>query len=87
MWHGKWGATMIKIPNNYETEVLSFVRQNEKDKVFAVFNFSDKEKIVEFKESLYFGNYNDFISNESVELNKNTKIEMEPWAFRVYVKQ
>ena len=87
LWHGKWGATMIKIPNNYETEVLSFVRQNEKDKVFAVFNFSDKKKTVEFKESLYFGNYNDFISNESVELNKNTKIEMEPWAFRVYVKK
>lgn len=78
LWHGKWGATMIKIPNNHETEILSFVRQNEKDKVFAVFNFSDKKKTVEFKESLYFGNYNDFISNESVDLNKNTKIEMGP---------
>jgi glycosidase len=86
LWHAKWGSTMIKVPNNAESEVFSFVRQNEKDKVFAVFNFSEKKKTVEFKESLYYGNYKEFISNESVELNKNTLIEMEPWAFRVYVK-
>jgi 1,4-alpha-glucan branching enzyme len=37
LWHAKWGATMVKVPNSSETEILSFVRQNEKDKVFAVF--------------------------------------------------
>ncbi|WMI70281.1 alpha-amylase family glycosyl hydrolase [Mangrovimonas sp. YM274] len=86
LWHAKWGTTMIKVPNNAESEVFSFVRQNDKDKVFAVFNFSENKRTVEFKESLYHGNYKDFISNEPVELNKNTKIEMAPWAFKVFVK-
>ena len=86
LWHAKWGATMIKVPNNYESEVLSFVRQNEKDKVFAVFNFSDETKKVTFKEPLYHGNYNTFGTNESTTLNENSSIELNPWEYRVYIK-
>jgi 1,4-alpha-glucan branching enzyme len=28
LWHAKWGAKMIKVPNNDEKEILSFVRLN-----------------------------------------------------------
>jgi glycosidase len=51
LWHARWGARMIKVPNSSESEILSFVRQNEQDKVFAVFNFSDKPQTVSFKET------------------------------------
>lgn len=86
LWHAKWGATMIKIPNNHETEVLSFVRQNEKDKVFAVFNFSKNQKEITFKESLFEGNYTDFNTSEKVNLNQNTKLTLAPWSYKVFVK-
>lgn len=86
LWHAKWGATMIKVPNNYETEVLSFVRQNEKDKVFAVFNFSKEKKEINFKESLFKGNYTDFSTSEKVNLNQNTNLTLEPWSYKVYIK-
>lgn len=86
LWHAKWGATMIKVPNNYESEVFSFVRQNDKDKVFAVFNFSKNPHLVEFKELLFSGDYIDFASNKKVTLYQNTKIELKPWSYKVYVK-
>ena len=86
LWHAKWGATMIKIPNNHETEVLSFVRQNEKDKVFAVFNFSKNQKEITFKESLFEGDYTGFNSSEKVNLNQNTKLTLAPWSYKVFVK-
>lgn len=86
LWHAKWGATMIKVPNNYESEVLSFVRQNEKDKVFAVFNFSKNQKETTFKESLFEGDYTDFNSSEKVNLNQNTKLTLAPWSYKVFVK-
>lgn len=86
LWHAKWGATMIKIPNNHETEVLSFVRQNENDKVFAVFNFSKNQKEITFKESLFEGDYTDFNSSEKVNLNQNTKLTLAPWSYKVFVK-
>ena len=86
LWHAAWGAPMIKIPNNAESQVFSFVRQNEKDKVFAVFNFSDKERTIEFKETLHHGTYKDFISNESIVVDKTTTIALSPWGYKVYVK-
>ena len=53
LWNGKWGARMIYVPNSAPLQVFSFVRQNENDKVFAVFNFSAEAQTVQFKESLF----------------------------------
>ena len=40
LWNARWGAPMVNIPNSADTRVLSFVRRNERDNVFAVLNFS-----------------------------------------------
>lgn len=86
LWHAKWGATMVKVPNNFESEVLSFVRENENDKVFAVFNFSDKAKSLKFKETLYHGKYSDFTTEEQVTLDENSNLELAPWGYKVFIK-
>lgn len=86
LWHGKWGARMIKVPNSSESELLSFVRQNEQDKVFAVFNFSGKEQIATFKEALYHGRYTDFSTGEEVELSATSALNLKPWTYKIFVK-
>jgi len=86
LWHAKWSSRMIKVPNNYESEVFSFVRQNEKDKVFAVFNFSKNDKIIEFEEKLYHGNYTDFSTKNEIELNENSVLELKPWSYKIFIK-
>ncbi len=87
LWHGALGATMVKVPNSSESELLSFVRQNDKDKVFALFNFSDKEQNASFKEQLYHGKYIDFSTNEEVHLDEDFKLVLKPWEYKVYVKK
>ena len=86
LWNGKWGARMIHVPNNVNNHVLSFVRHNEQDKVFAVLNFSDKPQTITFEDRLYHGAYTDFFSGEKVTLDESTKFEMSPWSYRVFVK-
>ncbi|NMM47763.1 alpha-amylase family glycosyl hydrolase [Marinigracilibium pacificum] len=86
LWHAKWGATMIKVPNSSESEIFSFVRQNEKDKVFAVFNFSDKKQSISFKETLHHGNYIDFFTEDDVSINDSYEAILEPWSYKVFVK-
>ncbi|MFK7833311.1 MAG: alpha-amylase family glycosyl hydrolase [Winogradskyella sp.] len=86
LWHAKWGSHMIKVPNNYESEVFSFVRQNENDKVFAVFNFSDKSKSVTFKEALNQGVYKDFSTDETITLHNATLLNLEPWSYKIYIQ-
>ncbi|TVR34442.1 MAG: alpha-amlyase [Balneolaceae bacterium] len=87
LWNGKWGATMIKVPNSAQTDVLSFVRENDKSKVFAVLNFSDQNHHVSFRESLYHGNYLEYFSNKETGLTSTTQLEIEPWGYRVFIRR
>jgi glycosidase len=86
LWNGKWGARMINVPNSAQAQVLSFVRQNEADKVFAVLNFSAKPQIVTLFEALYHGVYQDYFTGEAVEFTGPTQVELKPWGYRVYVR-
>lgn len=86
LWNAHWGARMIHVPNSLPDQVFSFVRQNEKDKVFAVFNFSAKPQTVTFHETLYHGNYTEYMTGKIAELNIDTQLDLEPWGLRIYVK-
>jgi glycosidase len=86
LWHAKWGSRMVKVPNNHESDVFSFVRQNEKDKVFAVFNFSNEEKEVSFQESLYHGSYKEFRNETQVQFNADTKFTLAPWSYKIFTQ-
>lgn len=86
LWNGRWGALMIRVPNSSPETVLSFVRQNEHDKVFAVFNFSKEARTLKFEETLFLGNYTDYFSGKRVELGESSELKLEPWSYRVFVK-
>lgn len=86
LWHAKWGATMIKVPNNAPKEVLSFVRKNEDNKVFAVFNFSDKVQTVQFEDTLFSGTYTQFGSGEQISFNAESQLTLQPWDYRIYTQ-
>ncbi len=86
LWNGKWGARMIHVPNSAPFKVLSFVRQKENDKVFAVFNFSNESQAVTFAETLYHGQYIEYFGQEPVELTDSTELELPPWGYRILVK-
>ena len=86
LWNGDWGARMIQVVNNAPTAVFSFVRMNDHDKVFAVFNFSKEPHAVKMTDGPYAGTYTDFFSGERVTLDENTQLAMDPWAYRVFVK-
>jgi glycosidase len=85
LWNGRWGARMVNVPNSAETKVLSFVRLNENDKVFAVFNFTAAPVTATFAEGLYPGSYTDFFTQERVELVEGAALDLEPWAYRLLV--
>lgn len=85
LWNGAWGAPMIHVPNSAPDAVLSFVRRNATDKVFAVFNLSTDARKVRFEESPFPGTYRDYFANARVEFSAATELELGPWAFRVFV--
>lgn len=86
LWNGQYGARMIHVPNDNPEKVFSFVRQNDTEKVFAVFNFSDQPRTVKFDEALFHGQYNDFTTGERVSLDADMSLSLPAWGYKVYVK-
>ena len=86
LWNAPWGARMIDVPNSSPETVLSFVRANDKDKVFAVFNFSAKPVDVSFKESLFPGSYRDFTTGRVEQLEAGTSLHLPAWGYRVFLR-
>jgi glycosidase len=86
LWNAGWGARMIRIPNSAPLKVLSFVRKNAQDKVFAVINFSAETQTVNFRESLYHETYTDYFSKQRVTFDAHSELTLPPWGYRVFVK-
>ena len=87
LWNAAWGARMIRVPNSDGEKVLSFVRQNERDKVFVAINFSAQKLTVKLEEALYIGTYTEYFSNQRVEFSGSEELTLEAWGYRVFVQQ
>lgn len=86
LWNAAWGARMIHVPNSDLKRVFSFVRRNERDGVFAAFNFSPEPLAVTFTDALHHGAYTDFFSGRSVQFNDASRLELDRWGYRVFVR-
>ncbi len=86
LWNGDWGARMVQVVNNAPGTVFSFVRMNDHDRVFAVFNFSPEPRTVKFTDGPAAGRYTDFFSGTKVEVGADTEMTLPPWSYRVLVR-
>lgn len=77
---------MIRVFNDAPNDVLSFVHQDKRDKVFAMFNFSDRPRVVTFAASLRHGTYTEYFSGETAVFDAAAELEVERWGYRVFVK-
>ncbi|PWN06281.1 alpha-amylase family glycosyl hydrolase [Rhodohalobacter mucosus] len=84
LWHGRWGGRMIRVPNSSEEKVISFVRMKNGNKVFAVINFSEKEKEIQFSGDLFPGSYLDTEAGNKLTLKKDSTLKVQPGGFRIF---
>ena len=82
--NGAWGARMIHVPNDHAERVLSFVRENNTDKVFVVINFSNERRSVTHKETLFVGSYRDYLGGSDVDLQPDSVIDLPAWGYKVF---
>jgi glycosidase len=85
--NGLWGARMVNVPNSDDTHVLSFVRQDKGNKVFAVFNFSAQPRVVTCTDGPHHGEYVDLFDASRLPVDAATEFTLEPWAYRVLLGQ
>jgi len=87
LWNGRWGAAMEQVVNSEPARVFSFVRQDENDKVFGVFNFSGEPVTVSFSGALPHGSYREFNNGDPVAIGGGFELQLPAWSNRVFVKE
>ena len=76
---------MIQVPNSKMDKVFSFVRHNEREKVFVVINFSKEHLEVTFEEPLFKGEYTQWQHEEKRNFETDSVCKLEPWMFEIWV--
>jgi glycosidase len=86
LWNGHWGADMIQVVNDSPGQVFSFVRADERNTVFAVFNFSDAPREVHFAPGPWPGTYRDFTTGNPETLGVDSTLALPAWSYRVLTR-
>jgi hypothetical protein len=73
------------VPSDQQGKVLSFVRQNGRDKVFAVFNFSAEAQTVHFHDGPQAGDYTDWERGERVNVREGEPMTLPAWGWKVFI--
>ena len=87
LWNGKWGGEMERIKNNLMSQVISFIREKDGDKVITIVNLSDSEANVTLQTGYDKGDYTEVFTNNTFTLKGNgDRFTMPPWSYEVLVK-
>lgn len=86
LWNGEWGAPLEALTTSQSKEVFSFIRGDAKSAIVAVFNLSDKEVEFSFLGEVQQGDYTAFKSGEAVSIAPDTKLALQPWEYRIYIR-
>jgi cyclomaltodextrinase / maltogenic alpha-amylase / neopullulanase len=87
LWNGDEGGEMINIPSDSDSSVFAFVREKDGDKIFAVFNLSNKELKVKLNSDEMAGNYVNLFTSKKVKLSSIAGSDLKPWGYRFFVNR
>jgi len=87
LFNGKWGAPMVQVKNSQSESVLSFIRENKNNKVFAVFNLSAETQAVTIESDFAAGRYKNALSSKPETISKQQRVLLEPWQFKILIEQ
>lgn len=86
LWNGEKGGQMEIVKLNDNKNVFCFTRQKGKNKIFAIFNLSNKQRSIDISSEQIEGSYKDLFTDKSVKLISKETFELPAWRYRVLYK-
>lgn len=87
LWNGQWGGEMVRVKNDKMDHVLSFSREKNGDKVVTIINFSKAPATAQLESEYHKGKYAELFSGQEYVLKGEDIFEIEPWGYRVLVRE
>ncbi|MGB5850002.1 MAG: alpha-amylase family glycosyl hydrolase [Ignavibacteriaceae bacterium] len=85
--NGERGGKIAWVNSTDKKNILAFTRAKNKDKMFAILNFSDKEAEFELDAESMSGTYKNYFTGKVKTYSNKEKFNLNPWEFKVFVKQ
>lgn len=85
LWNGTAGGEFKKVPVNNKS-IFAFYREKGKDEVVALFNFSEEKQVINLTDAALKGTFHNLFTNQTVILNTETKITLNPWGYEILTK-
>ncbi len=82
--NGEKGAPIAFIASQHG-KVLAFTREDEKEKMLMVFNFSAENMEFKFTQAAFAGMYTNALSNEKLAVEENAVLRLKPWGYKIFV--
>jgi cyclomaltodextrinase / maltogenic alpha-amylase / neopullulanase len=86
LWNGEWGGEMLRISNDKPSQVISFTREKNGDKVIAIFNFSDADVQVKLQTKYHVGQYINLFTEEMIQFSGGDALSLPKWGYSILVK-
>lgn len=80
------GADVFRVKTSNDVNIFAFTRENENDKIFAVFNLSPLVQSIELTGESYEGEYTNIFTGEKVTFESGAKMELKPWDLFIFEK-
>lgn len=84
---GEEGADVFRIKSSNDVNVFAFLRENDEEKLFSIFNLSGLEQVITLEGDSHIDSYTDYLSGDPVTFKPEDKITLIPWEFHLYLKQ
>lgn len=87
LWNGDEGGDMNLISSPNDKSVYSFVRKKDNNKVFVVFNLSNKSVDVTLSGKEIKGNYKNIFSGVNVSFSDRENFKLKPWEYEIFINE
>ncbi|MEO8398795.1 MAG: alpha-amylase family glycosyl hydrolase [Ignavibacteriaceae bacterium] len=83
---GSKGGKLVEISSSNKKEIFAFVREKGNEKIFAVFNFSDRQQNINLNGKVMAGDYSEVFTTEKKSLKNYESFSLRPWEFKIFIK-
>jgi len=86
LWNGSAGGEMIRIRNNCEGQIISFIRVKDEATILGILNFSKEVVNVKLEIDFDSGTYTNVFSGLSEVIDSDTSFCLSGWGYLVFEK-
>ncbi len=87
LWNGTAGGEFIRLKTTNKRHIFAFTRQNNDDKIIAVFNFSKLRQSIEIHDKMLEGEYVNPLTDREIAFSLKETITLDPWDYLVLVRK